>query len=97
MTVKEFFKIIRQSMGGYPEVADPALCLLFKEIIDDAPARIIINRYGDFTDVMKQVEVKIVYPAFLQLILEDFRRIVRFRDLMSRIFIGEVKGFPRVS
>ena len=92
--IQELLQILRRAVAGEAQMLDPPLPLLFNEIFDNAPTGIGIGGIGVLTNVMQQVEVKILDTAFFQLLVKYGRRVVVVADLMTGIFGGEVIAVP---
>ena len=75
---------------------DAAKALLFFEIIDDAPLGVQIDRQGVFLYIVKKVKVKIIYAAFLELLLKNGLGIVGICNLMAGEFCGKIPAFPGI-
>ena len=65
-------------MAGQAQVANAPGLLLFQQIGDDTQRFIGEHRNGVLTDIVEEIEVKVVRAAFGQLALEDLRRGLAF-------------------
>lgn len=65
-------------MAGQAQVANAPGLLLFQQIGDDTQRFIGEHRDGVLTDIVEEIEVKVVRAAFGQLALEDLRRGLAF-------------------
>ena len=81
---------------GEAQMPDPAVLLLFQQIRDDVPPRVLIDPDGVFVDVVQQIEIKILHAALLQLPFEDIRHIICRRDLMAGELVRQIEALPRI-
>ena len=73
-----------------------SLPFLFPEVVQDAPLGVFIYIDAVFVHIVQQVEVEVFHTAFFQLRLENRCRIINLSILVTRVFIGQKKAFPRV-
>ena len=68
---QEFVDRLRQHrVAAEAQMTDPAQPLLLPKIFHQADFRIVIEFQRPFADVVKQVKVKIIHPAFFHLFME---------------------------
>ena len=94
--VQEFFQCFRMRVAGKTQVADASQFLLFHKIIQNPPPLIHIGLDGVFVHVVQKIEIKILYPAFFQLLFKDCSGIIGIADLVPGIFRCQIKGLSRM-
>ena len=82
---------------GKAEMADSALSLLFQKIVHVAVFRIPVVAEGALIHIMQEVKIKIIHPAFFQLIFKNFLR-VKGRYARDILMAGEfIRQIPALS
>ena len=78
-------------------MADPSVFFLFYQIRVDSVFLVVQIGVDIFlTDIVEEIEVKIVYLAFLQLFLKDLFYPGHIGKVIAGEFAGETEGFPGI-
>ena len=77
-------------------MADAPSLLLLHQVIEDAVFLIQISVNVLFAYIVEQVEVKILHPAFLQLLLKNLLHLVHVRQVIARKLGGQIEALPRM-
>ena len=86
---------LRLAVNGKAKMSDTAFCkLLFQNI---NYVQLLDNRPDFFVHIVKKVKIKIICPAFFQLILENIIYILLSIAQPCRHFVGQIEAFTRVS
>ena len=77
-------------------MADAPGLLLLHQIIEDAVFLIQIGVNVHLADVVEQIKVEILHPAFLQLLLKNLLHLVHVRQVIAWELGGQIEALPRV-
>lgn len=81
-------------VAGEAQVADTAAPLLLHQIVVDAVLRVQIGVDVHLTDVVEEIEIKIVHPALFQLLLKNLLHLGHVGQVVTGELVGNVKFFP---
>ena len=75
---------------------DPAVLLLFHQILEDAILRVQIGVDIHLADIVEQIEIKIIHAAFFQLLFKDLLDLAHIGKVVARELVRQIERFPGI-